>query len=531
MNQLFYIVSSLLHKNKIKTDLEEMKFQLLSHPSYPSLHAISATLEQFNIENIAANVPIDLETLEQLPETFLAEVRNTNENELAVVTRLDKEIEIQYPQQTNKVSVDEFLKLFTGVILAVDGEEAIAGKSSNKSLLTVFSVGLAVLAGYFFFIPTMNLYHLMYLAVSGLGLYLSVVIVKQEQGISTAIGEAFCGAANEKQSCDAVISSKGSTIFNSLKLSSLSIVYFATIVLSSLFFQLKGEAYTPLYLLSLAAIPITLYSLYYQQVVVKKWCRLCLGIVGVLWISAALAGWQSNLGIIFSFPVNQISVVVFALFASALAWNLLKPLIEEVSELKASKIGYLKFKRNYELFKFTLYKSVVQPINSLGERGIFLGNRNSPLKITFITNPLCGHCKEVHGLMEKINAKHGEELQMQVVFNVSADDLKNPATKISERILELKKTEGMTKCMEAMHEIYGDASPESWLNKWGEGKGESLEILQEDSQWCKENKIFFTPEILINGRAFPTTEYDRKDLVHFIEDLVEDVENSVSVTS
>ena len=48
----------------------------------------------------------------------------------------------------------------------------------------------------------------------------------------------------------------------------------------------------------------------------------------------------------------------------------------------------------------------------------------------------------------------------------------------------------------------------------------SLSILKTQKEWCSDHAKNFTPEILINGYAFPK-EYKREDLFFFIEDLEE----------
>jgi hypothetical protein len=73
-----------------------------------------------------------------------------------------------------------------------------------------------------------------------------------------------------------------------------------------------------------------------------------------------------------------------------------------------------------------------------------------------------------------------------------------------------------------MGDIYNEQKPNSWFKKWGECNKKEISILEleKQSSWCLKNAINFTPEILINGHSFPK-EYDRTDLVYFIEDLYE----------
>ena len=83
--------------------------------------------------------------------------------------------------------------------------------------------------------------------------------------------------------CGAVLTSKGGTVFSGLKLSDLSILYFMGLSICwviSLPVIGQNNAVLPITLL---ALPITFYSVFYQYRVIKKWCTLCLGVVAILW--------------------------------------------------------------------------------------------------------------------------------------------------------------------------------------------------------------------------------------------------------
>ena len=47
-----------------------------------------------------------------------------------------------------------------------------------------------------------------------------------------------------------------------------------------------------------------------------------------------------------------------------------------------------------------------------------------------------------------------------------------------------------------------------------------FEQLVKQNDWCMQNNINFTPEILLNGKSFPN-EYNRSDLINFIDDIVD----------
>ena len=131
-------------------------------------------------------------------------------------------------------------------------------------------------------------------------------------------------------------------------------------------------------------------------------------------------------------------------------------------------------------------------------------------------------------MIENILGKYNNEVKIIIRFNIDTTDKESDLVKITSRLLELYETEETENCLKSMHQIYDGKSVTSWLNEWEEcsEKEKYASILEHENSWCKENRINFTPEILINGYSFPK-EYERSDLLYFIEDLCED---SIKIT-
>ena len=350
---LINLVQRLLRRNRISFDKEELSFQIQSHPSYPSLHAITGVLDHFNIENVAADVPVNTETLLQLPDCFIAQVNTAQGKDLIVVERKGLDYTLYNTEnKKEKLSEDEFLKKFTGIIVAVEqSEDSIHVKtSSNKTSLLALGV-LSVFAAFMVYKSSASFYTIAYLLLSIVGIITSIAIVKQELGLKTSIGDAFCSGADDKKDCDAVLTSKGAEIFKGYKLSDFSLLYFTGLILLT-FIQADNPIIS--YTISLVAIPVTLYSIYYQYAVVKKWCLLCLSIVGVLWLQALVPVITNTY--ISNFILTDAVSFGFVAVATCLLWSYIKPLITDVNQLKKEKIESVKFKRNYTLFESLLHK-------------------------------------------------------------------------------------------------------------------------------------------------------------------------------
>ncbi len=527
-DSISYLVHQLLLKNKINFDKKELDFQIQSHPSYPSLHAITGVLSHFNINNIALNIPVDISTLEQLPNSFLAQIKTKEGVDFVVVSnRKLHYIILTSDKKKLKLTKEGFLEKFTGIIVAVEKDDLLESRTTKNNsrrilliLTTLLLVGLLTTS-------VASISFLLYLILSGIGVFISNSIIQQELGNQTTLGNAFCSGNTEKKDCDAVINSKGALLFNLFKLSNISFVYFTGMTLVSLLLFIQGSNLSTLYSISLAAFPITIYSIYYQAVTMKKWCLLCLGIVAILWAHVAIVLINSNIAT-FSFPAKSILLTSLGFIITATVWNYISPKMKSLKKLNQTKLDYFRFKRNFNLFNSLLKKSksIDTTINNVSE--IVFGNTNSSLNITVMTNPFCGHCKSVHILIEDILKKHGKEVQICVRFNINTNDPNNDVVKITSKLLEIYKNDTTT-CLEAMHDIYGEEKPDTWLKKWGDcnEKEYYLKVLNKEKEWCNTHNINFTPEILINGLSFPN-EYERDDLIYFIEDLINESESNLS---
>lgn len=477
-----------------------------------------------NIENLALDVPSIVTVLEQLPPTFLAQLKTIQGEDFAIVSKKKNNIVVHFSVDNKKTySQEEFLNEFTGILIAVE-KDTIA-HIQQKTNTSLWREGLLGMLG----VTVIGLISLnkpqidvaFYTLLSIVSIFASMAIIKQQLGISSSLGNAFCSGENTTKDCNAVISSSGSKIFG-LKLSDSSIVFFTGLLISSILSILLSIEVTPLLFVSLAVSPIVLYSIYYQYVFAKAWCPLCLVIAGILIVQAIIA----TTGIIslqkISFPLETMAVVIVSFLSVLAGWLYLNPFIQALKELKQQKIDYFKFKRNYSLFSTLLEKSPIKNTAIYNTSEIVFGNPNANLSIIIVTSPVCGHCKPVHKHVEKILNTYNDLVKITIRFSVITEDATKPLLQITSRLTEIFQTQGEEACKAAMHDIYAGMAVERWLATWGSCAKPMIynQVLNSQSNWCKDESINFTPAILINGRSYPS-EYAREDLIYFIEELHE----------
>lgn len=516
---LYYLLKQLLTRNSIKVNNDELRLQLLGHPSYPSLHSITGVLDHFNIPNLAIEIPKTEENIDLLPVHFIAHVGINGNDHFVLISKKEKAFQITYEdKKTELISMADFIDFWNGVVLVIETDENIKADSEPK-----FSKGLLItspiLLTICFSLISSNLSELVYFVLSILGLTICVFILQHEIGASSQILNKICTGVSNKISCDDVMQSKGARVLGLFKLSDLGIIYFLTSIVATFLIVISKSNFNPIYLISLIALPFTIYSIYYQFRIVKKWCLLCLGVVFVLWLQSALA-----IANIQSIPIEISEAGAFIIFAFSAylitaGWLYVAPQIRLKPEYFKLSIQFNKFKRNFEIFYNLLSRSQAINTTITGANEIILGAKASELELVIITNPLCGFCKNAHKLVHLL-LNHETDVKIIVRFNLS-NNTESIDNKISARLLEIYHTSGEQMCLAAMNEVYSDISYLKWLDKWGETRNERyFHALLEEKKWCVNNNILFTPKILVNGRSYPE-EYDFEELQYFLSDLHE----------
>ena len=521
---LHFLLKTILKREGYSINYDELKLQLLSHPSYPSLHSITGVLDHFSIENMALEVPINRETVFQLPARFISLI--SDRKEFVLVSQHEKSIEILHGNNRKKtMPLDEFLDLWSGIIVVIEKDSLETSHkeiTSISSLNVLYILSMFVLLGVFFYAKP-SIFQFSHFILSLAGIWISVLIIKHEFGYQSKALDKIC-TANETTSCDAVLNSKRASISKDVKLSDISLMYFAILALSWILSLNLSASPSSIILLTLAAIPVTLYSIYYQYNIVKKWCPLCLGIVTVLWLQCCILFFDQTFVSSIKPDIKSSFILFFSFLITTSLWLFLKPLLKKQQELEKLEIDHYKFKRNFDLFNAVFGKGEVIETTINNNREIVLGKKNALLQMLVITNPSCFYCKEAHTDLEKVLNKNPDMINISIRFNVPLNE-DVIANKVAKRLLEIYNTQTEEKCKEALHEVYkSDADLNKWLLKWGESDNSSFtKELEIQQKWCHKNNINFTPALYINGKPFPK-EYNRSDINYFVEDLIEFIE-------
>ncbi|MEM6718539.1 MAG: vitamin K epoxide reductase family protein [Bacteroidota bacterium] len=506
-----HIILSLLTNNSyLDINRELLNLQFLSHPEYPSLKSITDTLDYFEIENLAATVP--KEALDQMPNSFLALVKGERGDEVVLVEKKRNAIQLlNTEEKKEKISEADFSERWTGTIVAVEEQEKKSGIQSIQQALPYFIVAAVASANV---ILNFNITYLLYTALTLVGLYISILIIREDLGIKSKTVAKVCGAISKNSTCGEVINTKGNKIFGIISLSDASFVFFAGLflILSSI-----GFHHATLLVMSLAGLPIVIYALYRQGVVLKKWCALCLLIAGILILQTALLLATFNYFWFFYTAYVVKLVSIFALLY--IAWMYCKSYWESHEKLATTETNFLKFKRNPELFKTLLQeKSVLNPNVIEQPLRVVYGNPKGAIKLQGVTNPLCGYCTGAFEAYDKLMSTYGNDIQLEFIFNVPPDT-KNKSTQIASQLIDLYLKDPK-QSYAALQEWFANRDVDAWQAKFGLSESAMVqEILAAHKEWCGINSVNYTPASILNDQFFPQS-YEIKDLPLFIQDMI-----------
>jgi len=232
--------------------------------------------------------------------------------------------------------------------------------------------------------------------------------------------ESFC-RAGKRSNCDAVLNSDTARLFGKLSFSDAVAGYFLfqILVLGILipFSQVAESLLLALAVLSVSSVPVVFYSLYYQLIRAKTWCRLCLIVDAALLVQAGLFAYLFYSGIIglsFLEPYPVVtSLLLFLLVITSLL--LLKNTLKNANESKQNEVRALRVKNSPDVFTNLLIQE--RKVNTTPfERELLIGNQDAPVRITMAASLECGPCKDGFGKALKVVKTYPQKANLAVRF-------------------------------------------------------------------------------------------------------------------
>ena len=510
------IIHTTLLKNRISDyNKEDLGLQLQIHPNYPSFQSITDTLDYFNIDNIAVEVP--KEALEQLPENFISLVKNDGYEEIASITKKRNQIEVEHTGlKKKKFNFNEFIEIWEPKIIAVEKNEQSQKSGDSKTFLRPLLLSILALGSiYLLSQKDWDFISILLTILAGTGMILSVFAVRESLGFQSETLHQFCTSVG-KSDCNEVINSNTGKLFKEISLADSGILFFGSLFVYTILYSFNDALILPI----IAGIPFVLYSLYSQAFIIKKWCVVCLGMATIFLTMAGLSYTYFPLEI----GIDAIATfsIVFALIA--IGYLFIKNKLVIAKELKSDNVKLSQFKRDEQIFNHLMSQSETIKDTASFEKEIILGNPNSGFKIISSTNPMCGYCKGAFEAYKRIYNVLSDKVQIVIRLKVNPDDLENHATIVSLILMEIYHKQGADAFVEAYTKWFDDRTFSNWIKNYSTinyNTPEHIEVLNQQSKWAEDNYLMYTPATVINGSLYPK-KYSYDELFHFVNIMAED---------
>ena len=509
-----------LKKLKISVSKNYIRQQLNSHPDYPSLLSITDTLDELGIDNTA--IQIEKEQLPEMPVPFVAHL-NSNGGEFVIVENRDN-LDEQFP---------DFFERWGGVAIAVEKSESWQHKLNSEWLqkdkkqhsAVLFTLVLLSVIIFLSGIISFNWVQLGLLLISIAGVFISWMIVSKDLGVENKIADQLCGKTDD---CNAVIHSNKTKLPFGIGWSDAGIIYFSFILIISIiasFASTLNSIQPVLFLLATCSLPFTLLSVYYQWRTIKKWCRLCLLTVALLWIQFAILFvrviLESSPGNeLKTISLNSTALILFVLFIATATWVWLKPLLKKSKKLETENFTGKRFKNNPALFMALLEKQRKVDTTPF-ENDLQLGNAEAPLQIMVACNPYCSPCAKAHEVLQELVERN--DIGLTIRFTIRTGNLEDKKLLAVEYMLALCKVKDELYKRKLLHDWY-QWMDEKFKVNYPATKTDDinypLELLDE---WSKKSKEEFTPTVFINGFELPK-QYLINDLYGLVRNMKEQIE-------
>lgn len=517
----FRLVANYVKSEGGKINYDEYLFQAKNHPDYPNLVSLTDTLSFFNIDN--GVIHVESSDIELLPNRFVTLLKGQHNNQPQLYFIEKKEDLYFYSKDERTISIpkEELESRWNNIVLLV---EPSAGENIAATKVNIWYWTLYVLCGVAFFATLLlleeNWQVKIFFLFPILGILFSIVALKNLFNIKSEFLNNFCDFS-EATNCETVVDSNKWKLLEFVNFSDLSIIFFSSQFLGLFIFANDYDDFFSIQnVLLLTAIPILFISVYYQKYVEKKWCPICLIIIATILIEISILSLLRT----FAFIISLQSLIrfgfVFLLVTTT--WFFLKNILIKQKELKEFHIKGNQFMRNYTIFKNTLLTTRIKT-NSILSKGILLGNITAPLKIVLVTSPFCRFCAEAHTIIERILEKYPEQVCINISFNINTKQEDEKSNKVHQKLVAIYYNQGQEAFIKALHNWFED-NDESKLDNIMVENMDKLKInetLNEQFRWNQENEFTYTPVVVVNQYVFPK-EYDRNNLIHFINDLSDD---------
>jgi len=488
-----------------------------THPEFPFMQSISDALDGWKIKHVVMKL-----TIEKLYALDIPVIAQLKKGKYVWVTQVT-ETDVIFWNDSNKRIIenrDRFETEWSNVALAIEditdaGEQGYNHKRFSEIKNKIFRYGITsgciVLSFMLLFMSwlsdsILSFFHkILLLFANATGCFISYILIRQEKNQANSLMRKFCTAGTHID-CNSVTKSKYSKFFGMLSWAEVGMAYFIAVTIWVIIAPMSANWVSSLWWLLLIPLPFTVWSLFVQAFLIRKWCLFCCATILLLWINACI--------LCFYIPFN----ITLYFFESALLALLLLVCIATVvyisNTYKSGDQFYTervlnKFKYNYQVMKSQIAESGYT-INNIG---FTWGNPQSSQEIMLYVSIACSHCGAAIKELRKVSDIY-PNFKYRLIFSVKTDDLDNKSNIITCHFLSLYRIMDNGAFFDMLDAWYAklnknfDALQKAFPTLSCQDNSEEINALYRFSQ---QLKISYSPAILINGRLLSKL-YSYQDL-------------------
>lgn len=523
-NNSIAVTQQLLHTLTIPFTSHKVEEALLQNPDYPSIAAVHDVLKEYRVDNMV--LQIDKEKLAEVPLPFIAHMRGKT-NGFVNVTAITPDV-VTYSKNRSfskkeTMSRSQFEQDWSGVALLAEAAE-VAGEKKYKEnlkkekqlqwyypllvagLFLVFSLSIVSSLA----LAPVNVFILLALKLAGV--IVTGMLLWYEIDKNNPFLQKVC-SGSKATNCNAILQSREAKLFGIISWSEIGFFYFA----GGLLAVIPRHEGSPELLawLNLAALPYTLFSIYYQWRIAKEWCPLCL-VVQVLLVAEAVLFFSTGMHQSLPTAFTAYSIFTACFLAPLVLWFFIKPYLLKAKEGMEYKNRFFRLKKDPRIFEALLAKQKRVTVSAEG-LGITLGNPDATNTIIKVCNPYCGPCSKAHPEIHEL-LQANNDLKVQILFTATTEetDRRSKPVKHLLAIAEKQNSELTEKALDDWYlpdnkdyDVFANKYPMNGELKKQDGKIKAM------NQWCDEVKIEFTPAFFINGLQLPEN-YNINELKYFL---------------
>lgn len=508
------ILTAMLQHLGVKYTSEYANKLYNEHPYKENMFGLSMMLSTYGIKNMG--IRVKKEDIDKLPVPFVAHLND----QFATVYKV-KNRRIHYAIGEIDMTINEeiFREMWTGTVLIAEAspepQEPNYKSNLKKQILHQWQRILCITMIAICFILTYKANKLyddpettIMLCLNLIGVYIGYLLVLKQMHIQSKYADKVCTLL-KRGDCNNILESSAAKLFGIVSWSELGLCYFST----NIFILLVFPNLLPYYaLINICVLPYSLWSIWYQKYRAKQWCPLCLCVQVLFWMIFAgnfYWGWIVNL----DFKAEDIVWICVIYSSPYLILDIAIPNIERARQATYTTQAMNSIKMRDDVFSTILKQQTHYTIDKNTSQ-ILLGNKESDILITILTNPHCEPCADMHRKIHTLLQDVGDKICIQYIFTSFSNEFET-SNKFLIAIYLYKPIEEATNIYEKW---YRDKKykKESIFEEYSLDL-QSEEVIAENNKhylWKEKNKLHATPTVLFNGYYLPDT-YKIEDIKYF----------------